>query len=148
MLTRDESESRDGSWFLAASRMASQGETGKDITALSLDVMGARTQRTPSVIIKESSAAPPAHLPCPRAEYGHPRRPGDSPPASLPQDWLPSEWAGICHLMGCCGVSITERPSPSRDALRRARITSGVGRAQGCRPVRGEPLSLEGGPGT
>lgn len=57
MLTRDESESRDGSWFLAASRMASQGETGKDITALSLDVMGARTQRTPSVIIKESCGA-------------------------------------------------------------------------------------------
>lgn len=59
MLTREESESRDGSWSLAALRMASQGETGKDITALSLDVMGARNQRMLSrcVIIKKPCGA-------------------------------------------------------------------------------------------
>lgn len=59
LLTRDESESRDGSWSLAALRMASQGETGKDTIASSLDVMGDRTQRRLSVCIinKESCGA-------------------------------------------------------------------------------------------
>lgn len=44
LLTREESESRDGSWSLAAFRMASQGETGQDTTSLSLDVMGTQAQ--------------------------------------------------------------------------------------------------------
>lgn len=48
----------------------------------------------------------------------------------------PEQWAGICHLIGCCGMSITGHPSPSRGALRHPTITSGVGRAQGCWPVR------------
>lgn len=54
LLTREESESRDGSWSLAALRMASQGETGQDITSLSLDVMGTQAQTiiSSSIIIR------------------------------------------------------------------------------------------------
>lgn len=55
----------------------------------------------------------------------------------------PEQW-GICHLIGCGAVSITERPSLSRGALCRTTITSGVGRARGCWPER-EQAACAGG---
>lgn len=88
------------------------------------------------------SAAPLVHSPGPRAERGHPPRPGDpplpsqAPPASLPQDWLlsngrylPSHWLRW-PVNNRTSVTFPRGSAPSDNHFR-------VGRARGCRPCEG-----------